>query len=70
MGLVLRLNSLLRRSIMLVVLKEIHSSSGQIKKLRHSSIEFSRHFTAEGRSCCHLYLKISKNSIAFFFEEA
>jgi len=70
MGFVLRLTSLLRRSIMFVVLKEIHSSSGQIKNVRHAYIEFSKHLTADGRSRCHLSLKMSRNSITFSFEEA
>ena len=33
---------------MLVVRREIHSSSGKLKKMRHASRDFSRHFTAEG----------------------
>jgi len=55
---------------MFVVLKEIHSSSGQMKNVKHDSKEFSRHLTAGGRSRCHLSLKMSKNSMAFDFEEA
>jgi hypothetical protein len=55
---------------MFVVLNEIHSSSGKLKKVRQASIEVSRHFTAEGRSFSHLSINLSKNSLAFFFDEA
>jgi len=70
MGFVLRLNSLLSRSIMFVVLNDIHSPSGKLKKVRQAFIEVSRHFTAEGRSFSHLSINLSKNSLAFFFDEA
>jgi len=43
--------------MILIVLSEIHSSSGQIKTLRHDSIELPRHFTAEGISFSYLFLK-------------
>ena len=39
---------------MFVVLNEIHSSSGKLKKVIQASIEVPRHFTAEGRSFPHL----------------
>jgi hypothetical protein len=55
---------------MFVGLNEIHSSSGKLKKVRQASIEVSRHFTAEGRSFSHLSINLSKNSIAFFLDEA
>jgi len=70
MGFVPRLNSLLSRSIMLVVLNDIHSSSGKLKKVRQESIEVSRHFTAEGISFSRLSANWPKNSRAFFFDEA
>ena len=56
--------------MMFVVLSEIHSSSGHMKNVKQASMEFSRHLTAEGRSFCHLSLKVLKNSMAFFLEEA
>ena len=41
---------------MFVVLNEIHSSSGKLKKVRQAFIEVPRHFVAEGRSFSHLSL--------------
>jgi len=55
---------------MFVVLNEIHSSSGKLKKVKQASMDLSKQLTAEGRSLLHLCLKSSKNSIAFCFEEA
>ncbi len=55
---------------MLVVRKDIHSSSGKEKKVRQVSREFDRHFTAEGSSFSHLPAKVTANSSAFFFDEA
>jgi len=43
-------------SMMFVVLKEIYSSSYQIKNVRHASVEFYRHLAADKRTCCHLCL--------------
>ncbi len=48
MGLVRRLNSLLRRSTMLVVLRETQCSSGKWKKVRQDLRDRSKQATAEG----------------------
>jgi hypothetical protein len=53
----------------LVVLREIHSSSGNSRYVRQDSKEFPRHLTAEGRSCCLFFSKSLKNWWAFFLEE-
>ena len=65
MGRVLRLNSLLSRSMMLVVLKEIHSSGGKSKKVKQESMLRFRHSTAEGMIFCHFWQKVLKHSHAF-----
>ena len=51
---VLLLNSLLSLSITLVVLKEIHSSSGNLKNVNEESIELDNDLTAEDINACRL----------------
>ena len=70
MGLVLLLNSLLSRSMTLVVRKEIHSSSGNLKKVKQESMDLSKQLVAEGNVSFHFRWKISTNSNDFFLEEA
>jgi hypothetical protein len=60
MLLVRRLNSLVSRSMMFVVLNACHSSGGNLKKVKHASSEFSRHFTAEGTTFSQRSLKTQK----------
>ena len=62
-GLVRRLNSLFKRSITLVVRREIHSSSGKSKKVRQLSREFCKHFTAEGTSLFQRSVNWLENSL-------
>ena len=69
-GLVRLLNSLLSRSITLVVRKEIHSPSGKLKKVKQESMDLSKQLVAEGNSSCHFCWNISKHSRDFFLEEA
>jgi len=57
-GFVLLLNSLLSLSITFVVLKEIHSSLGNLKNDRQESIEFERDLKAEGNSFSYLILNV------------
>ena len=52
--LVLLLNSLLSLSIIFVVLKEIHSSSGNLKNVNEESIELDNDLTAEDINACRL----------------
>jgi hypothetical protein len=54
----------------LVVRRQIHSSSGKFRYVKHASREFSRHFTADGISFSHLAVNCVKNSMAFFLEVA
>ena len=70
MDFVLRLNSLFNRSMIFVVLNEILSFSGKLKKDKQASIDFSKQLTAEGIFFSHLLLNVSKDSSAVPFEEA
>ena len=56
--------------MMFVVRSACHSSGGNLKKVKHDSSEFSRHFTAEGTSFSQCSLNCTKNSLAFSLEEA
>jgi len=56
--------------MMLVVRNDIHSSSGNEKKVRQASREFDKHLTAEGISFSHFSAKDTANSSAFFRDEA
>jgi len=53
---------------MFVALSEIHSSAGKSKKVRQESMDFSKQFTAEGRSFLHFSLNKSKCPRAFSLE--
>ncbi len=68
--LALRLNSLLSLSMILVVLREIHSSSGKLKKVRQASRPFSRHATADGRSFSHFILNSMKSFTGLVFRRS
>lgn len=54
----------------LVVLSDIHSSSGNEKKVRQVSRELDKDFTAEGSSFSHLAAKASANASAFVRDDA
>jgi hypothetical protein len=56
--------------MMLVVLRDIHSSSVNEKEVRQASRELESDFTAEGRSFSHFSRKDIANSSAFFLDEA
>lgn len=54
----LRLNSLFSRSTMFVVLKDVHSSSGNLKNVKQAFIDCRNDFTAEGSSFSHFLLNV------------
>jgi len=54
----------------LVVRKEIHSSSGKLKKVKQELMDFSKQLVAEGNVSFHFCWKTSKCSKDFFLEEA
>jgi len=56
--------------MMLVVRRDIHSSSGKLKKVKQALIDLSRQDTVKGIVSFHFLLNCSKNSIAVFFDEA
>jgi hypothetical protein len=55
---------------MLVVRRDIHFSSGKLKKIKQALMDLSRQDTDEGIVSFHFFLNCSKNFIALFFEEA
>ena len=55
---------------MFVVLKEIHSSSGNLKNVNEESIELDKDLTAEGKTLSYLFLNSLKNPTALSLEEA
>jgi hypothetical protein len=61
-GFVLRLNSLLSRSTILVVRSDIHSSSGQSKEMRHEAIDLSRQAAADGAVISYLLTRKQKKT--------
>ena len=55
---------------MFVVLREIHSSSGKEKNVKHESMELFKLLTAEGSCFSHFSLNVEKNSKALSLVEA
>jgi hypothetical protein len=56
--------------MMFVVRGDIHSSGGNLKKVKQESMDLARHLTAEGISRSHLSPKTWNNSFAFFKDGA
>ena len=56
--------------MILVVRKEIHSSSGKLKNVKQAFKERSNVVTAEGISLAHLSLKVLEKTLAFSWDEA
>ena len=55
---------------MFVVRSNIHSSSGQVKNVKHESIELSRQLTAKGTTGSHFVLKVAQKDNDFSLFDA